>query len=66
MEFPRRQFLHLAAGAGSLPILSRATWAQVYPTRPVRCIVGYAPVVGPTSLCAWWVSPCQDGSASLL
>jgi tripartite-type tricarboxylate transporter receptor subunit TctC len=43
MEFPRRQFLHLAAGAGSLPILSRATWAQVYPTRPVRCIVGYAP-----------------------
>jgi dienelactone hydrolase len=31
MKFPRRQFLHLAAGAAALPVLSRITWAQAYP-----------------------------------
>jgi tripartite-type tricarboxylate transporter receptor subunit TctC len=39
----RRNFLRLAAGAAALPALSRIAWAQAYPTRPVRCIVGYAP-----------------------
>ena len=38
MKLPRRHFLHLAAGAAALP---RFAWAQVYPTRPVRIIVGY-------------------------
>src|SRR5437660_7711246 len=38
----RRQFLHLAAGAAALPIVSRIACAQAYPTRPVRIIVGYA------------------------
>jgi tripartite-type tricarboxylate transporter receptor subunit TctC len=38
----RRQFLHLAAGAVALPAVSRAAWAQAYPTRPVRLIVGFA------------------------
>ncbi len=38
----RRQFLHLAAGAAALPTVSRFAWAQVYPSRPVRIIVGYA------------------------
>src|SRR5262245_3681850 len=42
MKLPRRNFLHLAAGAAALPAVSRVTWAQAYPTRPVRCIVGYA------------------------
>jgi tripartite-type tricarboxylate transporter receptor subunit TctC len=42
MKFPRRQFLHLAAGAAVLPALSRVALAQAYPTRPVRIIVGYA------------------------
>jgi hypothetical protein len=28
MEFPRRQFLHLAAGAAALPAVSRCAWAQ--------------------------------------
>src|SRR5262245_36087486 len=42
MKLPRRQFLHLAAGAAALPALSRIAWAQAYPTRPVRLIVGYA------------------------
>ena len=40
MKLPRRQFLHLAAGAAALPALSRVGWAQTYPTRPVRIIVG--------------------------
>jgi tripartite-type tricarboxylate transporter receptor subunit TctC len=38
----RRQFLHLAAGAAALPVVSRAACAQAYPTRPVRLIVGFA------------------------
>src|SRR5262245_37489889 len=38
----RRQFLHLAAGAAALPVMSRVARAQAYPTRPVRLIVGYA------------------------
>src|SRR5262245_3127547 len=42
MKLPhRRQFLHLAAGAAALPAVSRVTWAQAYPTRPVRVIVGF-------------------------
>ena len=43
MKLPRRrQFLHLAAGAAALPTVSRATWAQTYPSRPVRIVVGFA------------------------
>ena len=42
MKLPRRrQFLHLAAGAAALPAVSRVTWAQAYPSRPVRWIVGF-------------------------
>jgi tripartite-type tricarboxylate transporter receptor subunit TctC len=43
MKLPRRNFLHLAAGATALPAVSRFAWAQAYPTRPVRIIVGFAP-----------------------
>jgi tripartite-type tricarboxylate transporter receptor subunit TctC len=42
MKLPRRQFLHLAAGAASSPSVSRFAWAQSYPSRPVRIIVGFA------------------------
>jgi tripartite-type tricarboxylate transporter receptor subunit TctC len=42
----RRTFLHLAAGACALPAASRVVWAQSYPTRPVRWIVGFAPAGG--------------------
>ena len=42
MIFPRRNFLHLAAGAAALPALSRIARAQAYPSRPVRLIVGFA------------------------
>ena len=40
-KLPRRQFLHLAAGAAVLPAVSRMAWAQNYPTRPVRWIIGF-------------------------
>ena len=43
MKLPRRQFLHLAAGAAVLPGVTRIAGAQTYPTRPVHIIVGYAP-----------------------
>jgi tripartite-type tricarboxylate transporter receptor subunit TctC len=42
MKLPRRQFLHLAAGAAALPAVSRVARAQTYPSRPVRIIVGFA------------------------
>ncbi len=51
MELPRRLFLHLAAGTTVLPIVSRIAWAQAYPTRPVRWIVGYPPA-GATDIAA--------------
>jgi tripartite-type tricarboxylate transporter receptor subunit TctC len=43
MKLARRQFLHLAAGAVTLPALSRGAVALDYPTRPVRIVVGFAP-----------------------
>jgi tripartite-type tricarboxylate transporter receptor subunit TctC len=43
MKLPRRQFLHLAAGAAALPVVPRIASAQVYPARPVRIIVPVAP-----------------------
>src|SRR5262249_19551438 len=43
MKLPRRQFLHLAAGAAVFSAVSRVARAQGYPSRPVRIIVGFAP-----------------------
>ena len=42
MKLPRRQFLHLAAGAAALPAMSRIASAQTYPTKPVRWIANTA------------------------
>ena len=43
MKLPRRNFLHLAAGAAALPAVSRLARAQTYPARPVRFIVPFPP-----------------------
>jgi tripartite-type tricarboxylate transporter receptor subunit TctC len=51
MKLPRRQFLHLAAGAAAFPAIPRIAWAQAYPTRPVRWIVGYPPGGGADTVC---------------
>jgi tripartite-type tricarboxylate transporter receptor subunit TctC len=49
MKLSRRRLMHLAAGAVALPAVSRFASAQAYPTRPVRCIVGY-PAGGGTDI----------------
>jgi hypothetical protein len=38
MKLPRRNFLHLAAGAAALPVVSRIASAQAYPSRIVMCV----------------------------
>jgi tripartite-type tricarboxylate transporter receptor subunit TctC len=43
MKLPRRQFLHIAAGAALLPSLPRPAQAEDYPTRPVHIIVPVPP-----------------------
>jgi tripartite-type tricarboxylate transporter receptor subunit TctC len=43
MKLPRRQLLHLTAGAAVFSAVSRVARAQGYPSRPVRIIVGFAP-----------------------
>ena len=43
MKLPhRRNFLHLAAGAASMPAMSQVAWAQAYPSRPVRIVAVFA------------------------
>ena len=52
MKLPhRRQFLHLAAAAAALPVVSGIVLAQTYPTRPVRLIVPFGPA-GATDITA--------------
>ena len=42
MKLPRRKFLYFATGAAALPAVSRVAWAQTYPARTVRIIVGFS------------------------
>ena len=51
MKLPRRNFLHLAAGAAALPAMSRAATAQDYPTRSITIVVPF-PAGGPTDALA--------------
>src|SRR5262245_16560269 len=43
MPLPRRQILKLAAAAIAAPAVARSAWAQSYPARSVRIIIGYTP-----------------------
>ncbi len=51
MKLPRRQFLHVAASAAALPVVSQIARAQTYPSRPITMIVPY-PAGGPTDTIA--------------
>jgi tripartite-type tricarboxylate transporter receptor subunit TctC len=46
MNLPRRKFLHLAAGALAVSAAARGAFADAYPSRPVRLIVGFTPAGG--------------------
>ncbi len=41
-KLSRRRFMHFAAAAAGLPTIATSAWAQTYPSRPVRVIVGQA------------------------
>ena len=59
MKLPRRSVLYLAAGVAVAPAIPRCAWAQVYPTRPVRLVVGYEAGAAPdivARLMAQWLS----------
>jgi tripartite-type tricarboxylate transporter receptor subunit TctC len=43
MQLPRRGFFQLAVAAAVLPVATRISTAQVYPTRPVTLVHGLAP-----------------------
>jgi tripartite-type tricarboxylate transporter receptor subunit TctC len=60
MKLPRRNFLHLAAGAAALPAVSRFANAQSYPSRPVRIIAPTAPGGAPDIL-ARLIGPWLSG-----
>ena len=49
MKFPRRAFMHLAAGAVALPAAPHGAWAQAYPSRTARIVVGF-PAGGATDI----------------
>src|SRR5947209_2837238 len=46
MYIPRRQLLHLAAGAAALQALPRSASAQAYPSKPITMIVPFGPGSG--------------------
>jgi len=64
MKLPRRNFLHLAAAAAALPAGSRFAWAQAYPARPVKIIVGQAAGSASDIVARLIAYSCRKSSAS--
>jgi tripartite-type tricarboxylate transporter receptor subunit TctC len=60
MKLPRRQFLHLAAGAAVLPALSLRARAQTYPTRAVHIVVGFAAGINPDIVARLIAQPLSE------
>ena len=60
MKLPRRNFLHLAAGAAALSAVSRFASAHVYPSRPVHWIASFAAGT-PTTSSRIIVQPLRKG-----
>jgi tripartite-type tricarboxylate transporter receptor subunit TctC len=59
MQLRRRDFMRIAAGAAALPLAARRAWAETYPSRPVRIVVGFVPGTGndiTSRLVAQWLS----------
>src|SRR5512136_668684 len=42
MTFSRRQVLRFVVSAAAVPVAKSFSWAQAYPSSPVRIIVGFA------------------------
>src|SRR5262249_3715 len=61
VKFPRRQFLHLAAGAAALPFVTRVARAQSYPTRPITMVVAFG-AGGPSDVIARVLAEGMRGS----
>jgi tripartite-type tricarboxylate transporter receptor subunit TctC len=53
----RRKTLQFAASAVAMPFVSSSGWAQAYPNKPVRIIVGF-PAGGPNDINARMIAPC--------